>query len=129
MMDVDRRELLKGLAGLTGAAMGPRGVSAQTALTRLILLGTGGGPRPRIESSASGMLQKVPAARLVVLPAMSHIGISGQSELLARAAADALAIFITHHHSDQRRLRQPDLAGVGIRVADRGDTGGVAARG
>jgi hypothetical protein len=29
------------------------------------------------EAAASGVLQKVPAARLVVLPATSHIGISG----------------------------------------------------
>src|SRR6185369_14215519 len=34
------------------------------------------------EAAASGVLQKVPAARFVILPAMSHIGISGQSELL-----------------------------------------------
>ena len=34
------------------------------------------------EAAASGVLQKVPTARLVVVPAMSHIGISGQSELL-----------------------------------------------
>jgi hypothetical protein len=27
-------------------------------------------------------LQKVPTARLVVLPAMSHIGLSGESKLL-----------------------------------------------
>lgn len=34
------------------------------------------------DAAATGMLQKVPAARLVVLPATSHIGISAQSELL-----------------------------------------------
>lgn len=34
------------------------------------------------EAAASGMLEKVPAARLVVLPAMSHIGLSGESDLL-----------------------------------------------
>lgn len=34
------------------------------------------------EAAASGMLRKVPAARLVVLPAMSHIGISGESAVL-----------------------------------------------
>jgi hypothetical protein len=34
------------------------------------------------EAAASGMLQKVPAARLVILPAMSHIGISGESAVL-----------------------------------------------
>jgi pimeloyl-ACP methyl ester carboxylesterase len=35
------------------------------------------------EAAATGMLQKVPAARLVILPAMSHIGISGQTAVLA----------------------------------------------
>lgn len=34
------------------------------------------------DAAESGVLQKVPAARLVVLPAMSHVGISGQSQLL-----------------------------------------------
>jgi pimeloyl-ACP methyl ester carboxylesterase len=34
------------------------------------------------EAAATGMLQKVPAARLVILPATSHIGISGQSAVL-----------------------------------------------
>jgi pimeloyl-ACP methyl ester carboxylesterase len=34
------------------------------------------------EAAASGMLQKVPAARLVILPAMSHIGISGEAAVL-----------------------------------------------
>ncbi len=34
------------------------------------------------QAAASGVLQEAPAARLVVLPAMSHIGISGESELL-----------------------------------------------
>lgn len=34
------------------------------------------------EAAASGVLRGAPAARLAVLPAMSHIGISGQVELL-----------------------------------------------
>jgi pimeloyl-ACP methyl ester carboxylesterase len=34
------------------------------------------------EAAASGELTKVPAARLLVLPATSHIGLSGESELL-----------------------------------------------
>jgi pimeloyl-ACP methyl ester carboxylesterase len=33
-------------------------------------------------AASSGTLDKVPTARLVVLPAMSHIGVSGESELL-----------------------------------------------
>ena len=34
------------------------------------------------EAAASGMLQNVPAARLVILPATSHIGVSGESAVL-----------------------------------------------
>lgn len=34
------------------------------------------------EAAATGVLQKVPDARTVVLPAMSHIGVSGEAELL-----------------------------------------------
>ena len=33
-------------------------------------------------AAASGVLQQVPAARLVVLPAMSHVGLSGESKVL-----------------------------------------------
>jgi pimeloyl-ACP methyl ester carboxylesterase len=34
------------------------------------------------EAAASGVLQKVPSARFAILPAMSHIGLSGESEML-----------------------------------------------
>jgi len=34
------------------------------------------------EAAASGMLQNAPAARLVILPATSHIGVSGESAVL-----------------------------------------------
>jgi pimeloyl-ACP methyl ester carboxylesterase len=34
------------------------------------------------EAAATGMLTKVPAARLVILPATSHIGISGEAKIL-----------------------------------------------
>ncbi len=35
------------------------------------------------QAAASGILQEAPSARLVILPAISHIGISGQSAVLA----------------------------------------------
>jgi pimeloyl-ACP methyl ester carboxylesterase len=54
------------------------GVKPEHALAMFRLRGGGDD-----EAAASGMLQKVPAARLVVLPAMSHIGISGESPVLA----------------------------------------------
>ncbi len=53
------------------------GVTLEHALAMFKL--RGGGDE---EAAATGVLQTAPAARLVVLPAMSHIGISGESELL-----------------------------------------------
>ena len=53
------------------------GVKLEHALAMFKL--RGGGDE---EAAASGMLQDVPAARLVVLPAMSHIGLSGESQFL-----------------------------------------------
>ncbi len=53
------------------------GVTLEHALAMFKL--RGGGDE---EAAATGVLQEVPAARLVVMPATSHIGISGQYEQL-----------------------------------------------
>jgi pimeloyl-ACP methyl ester carboxylesterase len=53
------------------------GVKPEHALAMFRL--RGGGDE---DAAASGVLQEAPSARLVVLPAMSHVGISGESELL-----------------------------------------------
>ena len=53
------------------------GVRPEHALAMFALRGGGD-----VDAAASGMLQSCPAARLVVLPAMSHIGISGESAVL-----------------------------------------------
>jgi pimeloyl-ACP methyl ester carboxylesterase len=53
------------------------GVTLQHALAMFTL--RGGGDE---EAAATGLLQDVPSARLVVLPAMSHVGISGDFEVL-----------------------------------------------
>ena len=53
------------------------GVKPEHALAMFRL--RGGGDE---EAAATGVLDKVPAARLVVLPAMSHIGLSGESKVL-----------------------------------------------
>lgn len=68
-----------------------RSISAKT----MVIIGDADGVRPEHalamfklrgggdeEAAASGMLQHVPAARLVILPATSHIGISGEFEVL-----------------------------------------------
>lgn len=62
----------------------------------MVIIGDADGVRPEhalemfrlrggcdVEAAATGTLEKVPAARLVVLPAMSHIGLSGATETLA----------------------------------------------
>jgi pimeloyl-ACP methyl ester carboxylesterase len=69
-----------------------RSISART----MVIIGDADGVKPEhalamfelrgggdVDAAASGMLQNSPAARLVILPAMSHIGISGQSAVLA----------------------------------------------
>jgi pimeloyl-ACP methyl ester carboxylesterase len=53
------------------------GVKPEHALAMFKL--RGGGDE---EAAASGVLEAVPSARLVVLPAMSHVGLSGESQVL-----------------------------------------------
>jgi len=68
-----------------------RSISAKT----MVIIGDADGVKPEHalamfklrggcdeEAAASGMLQKVPAARLVILPATSHIGISAEETVL-----------------------------------------------
>ncbi|WP_175427963.1 hypothetical protein [Rhodococcus pyridinivorans] len=73
------------------------GVKPEHAVTMFRLLG--GGDE---EAATTGMLQKIPRARLMILPAMSHLGISGEADVLApsdgvprrRPAGDAGALLI-----------------------------------
>ena len=53
------------------------GVTLEHAVTMFEL--RGGGDE---EAAESGVLQTVPAARLAILPAMSHVGMSGESSVL-----------------------------------------------
>jgi pimeloyl-ACP methyl ester carboxylesterase len=75
---------------ITDAQM--RAISAKT----MVIVGDADGVRPEHavamfklrgggdeEAATTGMLTKVPAARLVILPATSHIGISGEAKVLA----------------------------------------------
>jgi hypothetical protein len=68
-----------------------RSISAKT----MVIIGDADGVKPEHalkmfelrgggdeQAASTGMLQKVPAARLVVLPATSHIGISGETAVL-----------------------------------------------
>ena len=93
---MERRAFLATLGAALGAgALRPRTV--QPARTRLILLGTGGGPRPRKNTAATSQVI-VAGGRLYVVDCGD-----GVARQLASAGLplDALAnVFITHHHSD-----------------------------
>ncbi|HEU0106173.1 MAG TPA: MBL fold metallo-hydrolase [Vicinamibacteria bacterium] len=97
MSALGRRAFLAGAAAVASAGWLPRRAGAQGAKTRLILLGTGGGPRPRKASSA--------AAQVVVANGTPYVidcgdGVARQL-VFAGVPLDTLRhIFITHHHSD-----------------------------
>jgi ribonuclease BN (tRNA processing enzyme) len=94
---IDRRELLIRVTGAATTALWSRHATAQETKTRLILLGTGGGPRPRRASSA-------PAQVLVInnTPYVVDCGDGVARQLVfANVALPTLRhIFLTHHHSD-----------------------------
>ena len=101
MFDSSRRQFISGVgATLAFATMQPWQHSAQTlpgTTTRLILLGTGGGPRPRKNSFASSQVIIVNNVAYVI-----DCG-NGVAIQLARAGVPLPAlrhVFITHHHSD-----------------------------
>lgn len=71
--------------------------AAQGGGTRLILLGTGGGPRPRTASSAS--------AQVIVSNNVAYVvdcgdGVARQLALAGVPLTTLRHVFITHHHSD-----------------------------
>jgi ribonuclease BN (tRNA processing enzyme) len=94
---MDRRAFLIGIAALASAAWLPRGSAAPRVKTRLILLGTGGGPRPRKANSAP--------AQVIVVNDTAYVvdcgdGVARQLVLAGVPLATLRHVFITHHHSD-----------------------------
>jgi ribonuclease BN (tRNA processing enzyme) len=82
---------------LTGAALWPWTADGGSERTRLILLGTGGGPRPRRASSA--------AAQVILSRDAAYVidcgdGVARQLVLAGFSLASLRHVFITHHHSD-----------------------------
>jgi ribonuclease BN (tRNA processing enzyme) len=94
---IDRRAFLARLGALSGTACLSRRGEAQDAKTRLILLGTGGGPRPRKASAAS--------AQVILANGTPYVidcgdGVARQM-VFAGVPLDTLRhLFLTHHHSD-----------------------------
>ena len=96
-IDLRRRALLAGLVGLGAATLRSTAAGATQAKTRLILLGTGGGPRPRKSSSAP--------AQVVVANGVPYVvdcgdGVARQLVVAGVSLAALRHVFITHQHSD-----------------------------
>ena len=96
-MRTNRRRFLLGAAALAGAAWSPRRAGGQRDKTRLILLGTGGGPRPRKASSAPAQVILVNDAAYVI---DCGDGVARQLVFAGVPLPKLRHIFITHHHSD-----------------------------
>lgn len=96
-MNHDRRAFLAGALGLCASAAWPAGAYAQKSKTRLILLGTGGGPRPRKAAAATSQVIIVNGTAYLV-----DCG-DGVARQLASAGVPPVPlrhVFITHQHSD-----------------------------
>src|SRR5688500_15975676 len=94
---MNRRALLAQSLALAATACLPQDIRARNDRTRLILLGTGGGPRPRKASSAS--------AQAIIVNGSTYVVDCGDGVARQLAMADVpldsiRGIFITHHHSD-----------------------------
>lgn len=95
-----RRELLVGVTAAIGLAvtgLSSGSAPASTPATRLILLGTGGGPRPRRNS--------FPSSQVIVANDRAYVVDCGDgvATQLVRAGVPLTTlrhVFITHHHSD-----------------------------
>jgi ribonuclease BN (tRNA processing enzyme) len=93
---MDRRAFLTAAAGLTAAWL-PRWSEAQGAKTRLVLLGTGGGPRPKKFNMSS--------AQVIIVNDVLYVvdcgdGVARQLVIAGASLQKRRHVFITHHHSD-----------------------------
>jgi len=97
MRTLSRRAFLTNTAAIAGVLAHPRTAAAQSTATRLILLGTGGGPRPRTASSAS--------AQVIVSNNVAYVvdcgdGVARQLAFAGVPLTTLRHVFITHQHSD-----------------------------
>ena len=95
---MNRREFVAASAGmLVGPWLSPLFGRQQATKTRLILLGTGGGPRPRTNRTASAQVILVNDSAYVV---DCGDGVARQLAAVGVPLTRLRHILITHHHSD-----------------------------
>ena len=97
MRDPDRRTFLATAAACCAAAVWPSSAHAQSERTRLILLGTAGGPRPKRRASAP--------AQVIVHRGAAYLvdcgnGVGRQMTLAGVPPETLRHVFLTHQHSD-----------------------------
>jgi ribonuclease BN (tRNA processing enzyme) len=91
---INRREFFASMGMVAAAA---RSVVGQSRRTTLVLLGTGGGPRPRTANSAS--------AQVIVSNGVAYVidcgdGVARQMAFAGVPLSSLRHVFITHQHSD-----------------------------
>ncbi|HVE33618.1 MAG TPA: MBL fold metallo-hydrolase, partial [Gemmatimonadaceae bacterium] len=91
-----RRTFLEIAAGFAGARWISISRERPPSRTRLILLGTAGGPRPRVTRSAPAQVIVANNAAYVV---DCGDGVARQLVLAGVPLATLRSVFITHHHS------------------------------
>jgi ribonuclease BN (tRNA processing enzyme) len=96
-VSLDRRAFLKGALAFCAPALYAPPLAAQKPKTRLILLGTGGGPRPRKAVSATAQVIVVNGAAYVV---DCGDGVARQLVSAGVLPTSLRHVFITHQHSD-----------------------------
>jgi ribonuclease BN (tRNA processing enzyme) len=94
---MNRRTFVTSSAAGIVAALGSGRLRASQSRTRLILLGTGGGPRPRAATMASAQVI-VAGDRLYVVDCGD--GVARQLVLAGLPLTALRHVFVTHHHSD-----------------------------
>lgn len=97
MTDLTRREFLLASAALAGTALLPCEAAASNSNTRLILLGTAGGPRPKANRAAP--------AQVIVINDVVYVidcgdGVARQLTLAGIGPQKLRHLFVTHQHSD-----------------------------
>jgi ribonuclease BN (tRNA processing enzyme) len=93
----DRRRFLVGVAAIAGAHLWAGPAIGQPRMMKLILLGTGGGPRPRTARSAPAQVILVNDTAYVV---DCGDGVARQLVFAGVSLPKLRHIFLTHHHSD-----------------------------
>jgi ribonuclease BN (tRNA processing enzyme) len=96
-MESNRRNFLSRASALLCAALLPNSVSGGSSETKLVLLGTGGGPRPRKASSGS--------AQVIVRNNVAYVidcgdGVARQLVFANVPLTTLRDVFLTHQHSD-----------------------------